>query len=289
MSGVRCRWGAAMRPRRAPLRMEAREGGGGREEGGVRRPRTRRGMLGCACASCLAWRAPRGAWAEAPPGAAAGAGALAERYNPRMAEAMDTGMAAYEAAMEGRKRALLGGDARGVVAELGIGTGPNLRFYDARRVTRVVGIEPNAAMDPYAEERARRAGIPLDVVRGVAEALPLEDHSVDTVVSTLVLCSVTDQAASLREVARVLRPGGTFLFVEHVAAPSGTWLRLAQNALNPLQMAVSDGCHLNRDTALAIEEAAPELFPAGVDLQRFDVDTLAIIAPHIMGAARVAA
>jgi len=200
---------------------------------------------------------------------------------------MDTGMAAYEELMQERKRVLLGGEAHGVVAELGIGAGPNLRYYDPKRVARVVGVEPNAAMGEFARKRATASGVELEMKRGVAEGLPLGDRSVDTVVSTLVLCSVADQAASLREVARVLRPGGTFLFIEHVAAPRGTWLRVAQDALNPLQMAVADGCHLNRDTGDVIRAAAAEagLFPAGLDLERFDVDA-GFISPHIAGVAR---
>jgi ubiquinone/menaquinone biosynthesis C-methylase UbiE len=88
-------------------------------------------------------------------------------------------------------------------------------------------VEPNEYMDAYAKEKAAALGLQLKVVRGRGEALPLDDASVDAVVATLVLCTVENPAAVLAEVARVLRPGGRFVFVEHVAA-SNDGLLLAQ-------------------------------------------------------------
>ncbi|KAJ6801197.1 methyltransferase-like protein 7A [Iris pallida] len=88
----------------------------------------------------------------------------------------------------------------------------------------------------------------------VGEALPIEDNSVDAVIGTLVLCSVKDVGVALREVRRVLKPGGLYLFIEHVAAREGSLLRLMQSILDPLQQLLSDGCHLTRETGSLISE-----------------------------------
>ena len=91
-----------------------------------------------------------------------------------------------------------------------------------------------------------------ECVRGFGESLPLEDASVDTVVSTLVMCTVDDVERTLAEVRRVLRPGGAYLFLDHVAAPQGTPLRTMQEALNPLNRAAYEGCRLTRDPEAAV-------------------------------------
>ncbi len=90
---------------------------------------------------------------------------------------------------------------------------------------------------------------------GVAEHLPVEDASVDAVISTLVLCSVSDQAQALSEILRVLRPGGRYVFIEHVAADQDSGLYRTQNLIKPIWTFVGDGCQPNRDTAAAIEQA----------------------------------
>ena len=202
---------------------------------------------------------------------------------------MSEGMADYEAAISPRKAALfakLAGAAD--VAEVGLGAGPNLRFYPPG-VSTVVGIEPNEYMDAFASRNADAAGVALDVRRGVAEALPLADCSVDAVVATLVLCTVRDPAAALREFARVLRPGGAYLFVEHVAADADAApvLALAQRALDPAQQLLAGGCHLARDTGALIRGCTGEagLFDT-LELEAFDAPRAWPITPHIAGVAR---
>ncbi|THG12701.1 hypothetical protein TEA_026828 [Camellia sinensis var. sinensis] len=115
----------------------------------------------------------------------------------------------------------------------------------------------------------------------VDEALPLSDASVDVVVGTLVLCSVKDINMTLKEVMRVLKPGGLFLFVEHVAAKDGTILRFVQGILDPLQQRVSDGCHLTRKTGEYISEAGF----SDVDVNMAFVSVASILGPHVYGIA----
>lgn len=115
----------------------------------------------------------------------------------------------------------------------------------------------------------------------VGEAIPLNDASVDAVVGTLVLCSVEEVGQTLQEVKRVLKPGGLYLFVEHVAAKDGTILRLLQSALDPLQQTVADGCHLSRDTGKEILKAGF----SSVDLSMAFLSNALIINPHVYGIA----
>jgi len=124
------------------------------------------------------------------------------------------------------------------------------------------------------------------VVEARAERLPFPDDSFDTVVSTLVLCTVEDPTRTLSEVRRVLRPGGSLLFIEHVRAESPGLAR-AQNALHGPWFAIGHGCHCNRDTAAAIAASGLEAEPAA--LAQFRMRGLApIVAPVIAGAARAA-
>lgn len=165
----------------------------------------------------------------------------------------------YEAALRERKAALFASIAPGsAVVELGLGAAPNLAFLPPG--CRVTGVDPNERTQPYARAAAARAGVTsLDLVVGTAERLPLADASADAVVATLVFCSVADPAAALAEACRVLRPGGRFVFVEHVAAGwrKAPLLAAAQVALDPLQRAAAGGCHLRRDTGALFEAHAP--------------------------------
>jgi len=151
--------------------------------------------------------------------------------------------AAYDAV----KRSLFA-DLRGTVLEIGAGKGANFGLLPGQ--VRWVGLEP-------ARRRRRRlarshAGL---VLAGDGERIPLRDHSVDAVISTIVLCSVQDQDRVLAEVRRVLRPGGAFVFCEHVAAPSGTRARSWQRALAPWCRRFDAGCDPSRETWRAIEQA----------------------------------
>jgi ubiquinone/menaquinone biosynthesis C-methylase UbiE len=178
-----------------------------------------------------------------------------------------------------RRRRLLAG-ARGAVLEIGGGTGANLAHY--RNVDRVTIAEPDPFMRNRIGPKLDEARVPVEVSAAGAEALPYPDGSFDTVVSTLVLCTVPDQEAALAEVRRVLRPGGRLLFIEHVRA-AGSAARW-QDRLEPLWRRLLAGCHPNRDTVTAIEEA-------GFEIETFESfyppDPLSALMPHVQGSATV--
>ena len=170
--------------------------------------------------------------------------------------------------------------ARGRTLEIGAGTGLNAELYpDA--VTELVLTEPDAAM---AKRLRARVGSQARIVDAGAEALPFDDGAFDTVVSTLVLCTVPDPAATLRELARVLASDGQLLFVEHVRADDPKLARW-QDRLRPVWNVIGHGCHPNRDT-----EA--NLRAAGFDVERLEHGRIPkappIVRPMITGAARPA-
>ena len=177
-----------------------------------------------------------------------------------------------------RKRRLLDG-LRGTIVEIGPGGGVNFEFYAASGV-EWIGVEPN----PFAHERllaaARQHGVPARLIDGTAESVPLPDGSADAVVSTLVLCSVPDQHAALAEIRRILRPGGRFVFVEHVAARRGSGLRRVQAAIRVPWRFGGGGCEPDRETWSAIEHAGF----ARVELEHFRVG-LPVVSPHVAGTA----
>lgn len=204
------------------------------------------------------------------------------------AEGMETGMLEYERNIVGVKHQLFSKiSPSDRVVDVGIGTGPNLRFLP--KGVRVVGVDPNEYMWPYAMAKASINGIDLHLVEGVCEKLPLEDKSYDFVIMTLTLCSVQNPSQAVSEILRVLKPGGTLIFIEHVLAdPSRPIFRAAQRLLNPLQVALADGCHLNRDTA-RILQAAKEPGFSEIKYDEFDIGgVLNPIRPHIAGYARKA-
>ena len=144
-------------------------------------------------------------------------------------------------------------DAQGRVLEIGIGSGLNLPFY-TQRAQQVIGLDPSPRLLAMARGAGRKAEGAIELVEGSAEAVPLEDRSVDTVVTTWTLCSIPDPRRALAEMRRVLRPGGRFLFVEHGLAPDPK-VRWWQDRLTPAWKRVGGGCHLNRAIAQLIEEA----------------------------------
>ncbi len=141
----------------------------------------------------------------------------------------------------------------GAIVEIGAGVGSNFDFIPAG--SRLVVIEPNMAMQPDLLERASNRNIDLEVHTAVAERMPLDDSSVDDVLCSLVLCTVADQDAVLGEIRRVLRPGGRFRFVEHVAAPRWSPRRWLQSVLRRPWSWLYEGCDICRNTAAAINDA----------------------------------
>jgi ubiquinone/menaquinone biosynthesis C-methylase UbiE len=141
-------------------------------------------------------------------------------------------------------RERIGQDADGRVLDVGIGTGLNLAFYSAK-AERVYGIDPSPELLRFAGERARSAAVPVELLRGSSEALPLDDKSIDTIALTFTLCTIGDPVAALAEMRRVLKPGGRLLFAEHGRAPEAAVARW-QDRITPLWKKVAGGCHLNR-------------------------------------------
>ena len=152
-----------------------------------------------------------------------------------------------------RQRRRLLPRAEGVVLEPGVGTGLNLPLYDASRVRHVIGIDPAAPFLDLARQRAEAAPVSVELVRGTAEALPLEDDSVDTVLLTYTGCSIPDLDAALAEFRRVLKPTGRLLLCEHGRAAEPRVARF-QDMLNPLWRPLAGGCNLNRDIAAKLRE-----------------------------------
>ena len=136
--------------------------------------------------------------------------------------------------------------ASGRVLEVGMGSGLNLPFYDARRVTKVWGLEPSPEMSKMASAAVEAVAFDVEFVSAGGEQIPLDSESFNTVLMTFTLCTIPDAERALREIARVLKRGGQLLFCEHGAAPDAG-VRRWQNRINPLWRRLAGGCHLNRD------------------------------------------
>ena len=145
----------------------------------------------------------------------------------------------------------------GEVLEIGIGTGLNLGYYPGS-VDRIVGLEPNAGMRRKLAGASRRRSLELEVVDSGAEAMPFGDGRFETVVSTLSLCSIPDRAAALREIRRVMRPGGRLLLLEHGRSPDERVARW-QRRLNPIQRRFAAGCVLDVPVRAELQEAGFEV------------------------------
>ncbi len=202
-------------------------------------------------------------------------------YGRFFAAIYDRGLAVSEdAGLRDRRAALLAG-ARGRTLEIGAGTGLNLAHYGAA-VTELTVAEPEAPMARRLRDRAASAPVVPRVVEAPAERLPFADGAFDTVVSTLVLCTVDDPGLALAEIRRVLTPGGQLLFLEHVRAQDPRVAR-RQDRLDPLWRRVAHGCRCNRDTAALLASAG--LAPERLEHGRIPKAT-PIIRPSIEGVAR---
>lgn len=181
------------------------------------------------------------------------------------------------------RRAALVGQAAGDVLEIGFGSGATLRFYDPARVKRLTVVEPSEGMNRRAATRLAASPVPVMSVPGAGERLPFDDASFDTVVTCLTLCSVSDVPQVLSEIRRVLRPGGQFLFLEHVSSEDAG-VRRWQRRLNPVQKVVGVGCTLDRDSAALVRTAGFTLPPVAQEIEPA-FGAIARLAPLIAGAA----
>nr|WP_027415146.1 class I SAM-dependent methyltransferase [Aneurinibacillus terranovensis] len=142
--------------------------------------------------------------------------------------------------------------ASGKVLEIGSGTGFNFPYYE--QAEKVVAIEPEPLMREQSLEKAKTVRIPIEVILAGAEALPFPDNTFDTVVGTLVLCTIPNPSKALAEIRRVCKSDGTVLFFEHVRL-SDPFLGRLQDWLTPIWKQLCDGCHLNRDSLEQVKRA----------------------------------
>jgi ubiquinone/menaquinone biosynthesis C-methylase UbiE len=156
-----------------------------------------------------------------------------------------------------RYRSLIVPKARGTVLEIGVGSGLNLPFYGTG-VEHLYGLDPSEELLVMAGKKARGIAFPIDLIAHASEEIPLGDSSIDTIVMTWTLCSIADPVKALKELGRVIKPGGTLLFVEHGLAPE---IRVQdwQQRLNPLWSKLTGGCNLNRKMDHLISAAGFDL------------------------------
>jgi ubiquinone/menaquinone biosynthesis C-methylase UbiE len=199
------------------------------------------------------------------------------RFYARVSPGMDReGMADY------RARLLSG--LTGTVVEVGCGNGRNFMHYPSS-VTRVLAVEPDPYLRALAERAAAQSQVPIDVVNAVAEHLPASEGTFDAAVTCLVLCSVPEQHAALRELHRVLKPGGELRFLEHVRAATPGFARFQRAMDATVWPLLAGGCRTGRDTETSISQAGFTL----KQIAHFDFPEAGRLrppaAPHILGTA----
>lgn len=192
----------------------------------------------------------------------------------------DRGLKATEDAGLREIRRLALSEARGRTIDVGAGTGVNIALFPAQ-VDELVLAEPDPHMAAKLRPKLRASGVEAELIEAPAERLPFESASFDTAVFTLVLCTVPDPAAALDEAARILRPGGKLLFVEHVRAGDPGLARWQDRLEKPWRF-LADGCHCNRDTVAAIEASPFEL--GRVEHERMP-KAAPIVRPMVRGSA----
>jgi len=157
--------------------------------------------------------------------------------------------------------------AEGRILEIGVGPGVNFVHYDPAKVSKVYALEPNPGMIRMAEQQRRRTGLDVEFLDLPGERIPLEDGSVDTVVSTFTLCTIPGVVEAIRGIRRVLRPGGKFIFFEHGLSPDPR-VRRWQKWSEPLFHLAFEGCHVTRDIPSLIREG-------GLTIEQMDTAYLA--------------
>lgn len=143
--------------------------------------------------------------------------------------------------------------ASGNVLEIGIGSGLNLSFYDKEQLNHLIGIDPSQETWDKNKVDTQKLSFGFDFIKAFAEDIPVDSHSIDSVVITYALCTIPDTNKAMAEIRRVLKPKGKLLFCEHGKAPDKAILKW-QNRINPIWKKVGGGCNLNRDIPAIIKD-----------------------------------
>ncbi|MFW9261310.1 class I SAM-dependent methyltransferase [Nostoc sp. CALU 546] len=165
-------------------------------------------------------------------------------------------------------------DVTGEILEIGFGTGLNLAYYPCS-IHKITTVDVNPGMNALANKRISDSGIIVEQLLLSSENLPMPDNTFDSVVSTWTLCSIANVHQALREVYRVLKPGGRFFFVEHGLSDKPN-VQVWQHRLTPIQKVVADGCHLNRDIQKLIEQHFDH-----VELKQFTPESFSDLMAHL--------
>ena len=143
--------------------------------------------------------------------------------------------------------------AKGLVLEIGIGPGSNLKHYEQNNVKKIIGVDPSTELNKIAIKRAEKHNLTVEFLIESADNLSVPDNSIDTVVSTYALCSIPNPSMTLKEIHRVLKPTGRFIFSEHGLAPD-TSVSFIQNGIDFFYPKIAGGCHLNRYIAILLTQ-----------------------------------
>jgi ubiquinone/menaquinone biosynthesis C-methylase UbiE len=145
-------------------------------------------------------------------------------------------------------------EAYGVVLEIGIGPGSNLKHYDSSKIKKIYGIDPSIELNEIARKRANKHDLDIEFLIESASKLSVEDNSIDTVVSTYALCSIPEPDKTLQEIKRVLKKDGIFIFSEHGLSPD-KFVSIIQNSIDFFYPEISGGCHTNRNIEMLLKNA----------------------------------
>ena len=181
------------------------------------------------------------------------------------------------------QRAKLVPMAKGEVLEIGFGSGLNMPFYDGSKVRKIWALEPSDGMRKRADVTVAKSQVEIEFIDLPGEEIPLDAHSVDTVLTTYTLCSIADAITALRGMRRVLRPGGRLLFCEHGMSPDEE-VRRWQNLLNPVWRRFAGGCTLNRDIPSLIKSGGFEITTE----ERMYIEGPRFLCYNFMGTAQAA-